>query len=341
MKTIWLMIIGALTVTFSLHAQYSFITLDPPGSTTTEAYGIDGNNIVGYYIDSSGVHGFIYNGTGYTTLNVPGAVKTYAAGISGGTIVGYCQVPSGYYYGFIYAGGSYTTNLSYASGTDTYFTGINGTEIVGYYNTGSFTYTNSSYTNLTVPGSQTTVALGIATTGVVGYYRANTGNPQDQGFFYDGNSYTTVDYPAALLTLACGLENNSVVGWYIDTTNYNTHGFLYNGAYSSIDFPGVSITYAYSISGGEIVGSYQTNGVTHGLWAIPAVSPVQLQINRSGANLLLRWTNNVAGYALQSSTNLSAAGIWSSLVTNPSVLNGEYVYTNRATGTAVFFRLKK
>ena len=37
-----------------------WITLDAPGATQTQAYGIDGINIVGSYNDASGWHGFIY-----------------------------------------------------------------------------------------------------------------------------------------------------------------------------------------------------------------------------------------------------------------------------------------
>jgi hypothetical protein len=77
-------------------------TLDYPGSTTTFAKGIDGNNIVGMYIDVSGTsHGFLYNGTTYTTVDPPGATGTFANGIDGNNIVGVYNDASGSSHGFV------------------------------------------------------------------------------------------------------------------------------------------------------------------------------------------------------------------------------------------------
>ena len=72
----------------------TYTTIDVPwvSEPTTYAYGIDGNNIAGYYYDSSGnfTHGFLYDGTTYTTLDVdvPEALGTYLYGIDGDNIVG-------------------------------------------------------------------------------------------------------------------------------------------------------------------------------------------------------------------------------------------------------------
>ena len=46
--------------------------LDYPGAKFTEAYDISGSNVVGWYMDSLGIHGFIYDGTSWTTLDYPG-----------------------------------------------------------------------------------------------------------------------------------------------------------------------------------------------------------------------------------------------------------------------------
>jgi hypothetical protein len=76
---------------------------------TRSAYplGISGNNIVGFYLDSSdNAHGFLYNDSTqtYTTLDDPlagsGYFGTYACGISGNNIVGYYQDSSGQEHGF-------------------------------------------------------------------------------------------------------------------------------------------------------------------------------------------------------------------------------------------------
>jgi len=122
-------------------------------SQNTEAWGISGNNIVGFYgpdnyyfPNISSGHGFIYNilTSTYTTLDDPlGVDGTYALGISGNNIVGYYVDGSSYLHGFLYNGTTYTTlddpfasefnNPSYGANGGTFASGISGNNIVGYY----------------------------------------------------------------------------------------------------------------------------------------------------------------------------------------------------------------
>ena len=82
----------------------NFRTLDDPsGIHGTVVSGISGNNLVGYYTDSTGFHGFLYDGTTFTTLDDPLAVNgTFANSISGDEVVGY-------YYGDDWAHGFIVT----------------------------------------------------------------------------------------------------------------------------------------------------------------------------------------------------------------------------------------
>ena len=61
---------------------YTYTTLDDSsqGATTTDAWGINNSGqIVGYYQNATGVHGFLYSGGTYTTLNDPlGTAGTWA-----------------------------------------------------------------------------------------------------------------------------------------------------------------------------------------------------------------------------------------------------------------------
>ncbi len=89
----------------------TYTTLDHPlaGNTVnsgegTHALGISGNNIVGYYTDSSDTdHSFLYDGSSFTSLEVPGAAigTTYASGISGNYIVGEFTDADGMEHGFL------------------------------------------------------------------------------------------------------------------------------------------------------------------------------------------------------------------------------------------------
>jgi hypothetical protein len=131
--TLGLALLGAAAMA---QAQ-TYTTLDdhPLGIGQTIARGISGNNIVGYYTDSSdNVHGFLYNGSTYTTLDDPlGALGTYARGISGNNILGYYydSVPKSY--GFLYNGSTYTPLNCPLSAHLTVACGIDGNNIVGVY----------------------------------------------------------------------------------------------------------------------------------------------------------------------------------------------------------------
>ncbi len=71
----------------------------------------------------------------------------------------------------------------------------------------------------------------------------------------------------------------------------------------------------------------------------------QLNIILSGANVILTWPTNVAGFSyagftLQSTTNLSPAA-WSTNLPAPVIVNGQYTVTNPISGTQQFFQLSQ
>jgi len=241
--TLSLALLGAAA---SVQAQ-TYTTLDnPAGTGGTYAYGISGNNIVGWYANSSGWQlGFLYNGSTYTTLTDPLSVQStmhgpvpngnYAYGISGNNTVGlyYWNAPvngvNGYS-GFLYNGSTYTT-LADPLGTKTYAYGISGNNIVGLYMDSSFNHYGflynigaGTYTTLADPlGVYGTVAQGISGNNIVGTYFDSTG--MAHGFLYNGSTYTTVDDPLGVKgTEVLGVDGNNVVGTYFDSSDVS-HGF--------------------------------------------------------------------------------------------------------------------
>ena len=70
--------VALLGVSSPVYAQsgWTFTTIDNPaaiGSTGTFAQGInDPGQVVGYFGDSAGTHGFSKTGSSFTTLNYPG-----------------------------------------------------------------------------------------------------------------------------------------------------------------------------------------------------------------------------------------------------------------------------
>jgi len=99
---------GALRADSFIYNGTNITTLnDPLGAEGTSALGIDGNNVVGDYVDASDVtHGFLYNGTSYATIDDPlGTDGTILEGIEGNSIVEQYVVPNMYgtsTHGFVY-----------------------------------------------------------------------------------------------------------------------------------------------------------------------------------------------------------------------------------------------
>jgi hypothetical protein len=106
---------------------------DPLATGSTEANGIFGNTIVGYYEAGLGSHGFSETNGVYTTLDDPLAQPgtTFVTGISGDTVVGNYSDGSIQHW-FTESAGIYTT-IDAPLGE---VLGIDGSTAVGWYNIG-------------------------------------------------------------------------------------------------------------------------------------------------------------------------------------------------------------
>ena len=138
----------------------STIPRPSPAPAGTYAQGInDPGQVVGYFYDSTGTHGFSKTGSSFTTLNYPGApLPTFAEGINNkGDVVGwYTGSVAGYNnpnpgnHGFLYSGGVYTAINDPSATVNTYAQGINNKDqIVGFYENARATarlYTTAFYT---------------------------------------------------------------------------------------------------------------------------------------------------------------------------------------------------
>jgi probable HAF family extracellular repeat protein len=198
---------------------YVFTTFNDPSAATgtTVASGVnDMDQIVGFFQDVRGVHGFLASGGTFSTLDDPlatvgNAQNTQAFGINdSGQIVGDYANASGIH-GFLYDPSAgvfppyFTLNDPLATGAEgTVAVGINATrQIVGYYEDASFHFhgfllSGGVYTTLDDPSATgATFAKGINGSGqIVGSYANATGN---HAFLYDpnGGTYTTLDDPLA------------------------------------------------------------------------------------------------------------------------------------------------
>lgn len=270
---------GTMLVT-SAQAQPSFLfqNIDYPGSSSTlqtQAYGIDGDTIVGTVESQGGAEfSFYYDGTNYTSFDVPNATSTYAYGISGGNIAGTYVDANGLTHGFLYTGLAYNTiDVPGALPGETSVYGVQGGTVVGTYLDHGYVYhgfifDGTNYTTLDIPGDQTFYvgAYGISGGTVVGTFDDLTG---EHGFVYSGGNYTILDVQSDTVgsTAAYSTDGFNVVGTFTDNTG--SHGFFYDGTeYTVFDVPTAiypGTTFAYGLSNGNIVGNF--NGSNDGFLA--------------------------------------------------------------------------
>jgi probable HAF family extracellular repeat protein len=194
---------------------YTYTTIDDPLATQgpnqgTAAQDIDSTGqIIGWYRDVSGYHGFLLSGGKYTTFDDPSAANfTTPHGINNiGQIVGSYGDSGGFSHGFLLSNGLYAAldDPDPSATNGTFASGINDMgQIVGNYQTATgfrgFLLSGGLYLNLDDPsaGPLGTIATGINTAGqIVGRYTDNSG--AIHGFLYNpnGGTYTTLDDPLA------------------------------------------------------------------------------------------------------------------------------------------------
>jgi hypothetical protein len=271
----------ALAVEPSSAAVIGWTLLDDPmANGHTYGTAIDGNNLVGYYLASSGVdEGFVYDGNNWTTLIDPSAGPTGAtipSSIAGSTVVGFYYDSIARSHGFEYDLNAKTwTTLDNPSATKgSAVLGISGSRVVGNYSTAvgnfGYLYDGTSWITLSAPGANFlgggTVPKAISGNLVAGFYQGNLA--RNHGFLYNlaTQSWTALDDPlvppfGSYDTLVTGISGDYVVGSF---NNGVQHGFLYkisSNSWTTLDLPGSNGgTYFDEISGTTAAGTFD-NGL--------------------------------------------------------------------------------
>ena len=290
-------IILAITSNTSAYALVltNYDTISMPGASTTYAFGIEGTNVVGYYVDSGHFRGYLYDGTTYTPIDVPGADDTVLFGIDGGNIVGSYADSSAH--GLLYDGSSYTP-IDPPGGGITILFDIDGSMIVGRQDGDGFLYDGTTFTTLDGPTGTGVEAYGVDGSNIVGIYNDGT----EHGFLYDGATYTILDVPGATSTSAEGIDGNRIVGTYYDGV---PHGFIYDGStYTTLDIDIATSTYVSGIYGNTVVGNYtdasnNTYGFTASLVPIPPTNVI--------IDIKPNWKNNENEIDLKRDKSLKVA----------------------------------
>jgi uncharacterized membrane protein len=256
-------------------------SIDIPGATLTTAQGINRlREIVGWYVDATGTHGYqLAEGT-VTRIDYPGAAYTDARGINAlGEVVGAYRMPGEppvNFHGYVRNRLGEFTPIDFPGHTNTIpqritregwvfgcrhdndlmstmrGIAINSHDTSQTRETGLF----ASMDNGSTPDGSVVVGL---------YTDMDTG--RGHAYLLYGNNALPFDVPGSLSTAGWDMNaEGQVVGVYRDAGN-RFHGFLWSDLrFSSIDYPGATATRAFGIDGrGDVVGAYvDAANRTHG-----------------------------------------------------------------------------
>jgi hypothetical protein len=264
---------------------YQFTTIDAPGSSDTEAFGINTPGVVtGFYLIQGFAHGFIWRNGSITTADVPGAVHTLLGDVSEpGLVIG----NAGHFFqqhAVMYSihTGTFTTLPDVGTMPMNFGNGINpqgtavGSAAMGdlglSFDNIAWIWDGRAYSFFNAPGATGfgTSADGINASGQVSGYFQDAGGVF-HGFVKDGSSFTQIDVPGATATFGYAINSRTdVVGWYTDQQN-DTHGFvLSRGKFTTIDVPGSLGTMVTGVNNkGELAGLWFAATATHSFIASP------------------------------------------------------------------------
>lgn len=259
---------------------FVFTTIDFPGSSFTQASGINASgDVVGHYVLGGVTHGFILRDGVFTTIDFPQSVATDLRGISpDGDVVGTYRLAgqTGQIHGFLRTKhGEFVavnseghintiaqrilpdgTILGCRHDNDT-MASMKGIMVSreGYSEFDEF----ASMHNGATPDRRHIVGL---------YMNMDAGNRQE-GYRIDDGVFTPLLVPNSNFTAAWDINAaGEIVGVY-RSADARFHGFvLGDEGYVSIDFAGATATRAFGINArGDVVGHYILGGKTYGYLA--------------------------------------------------------------------------
>lgn len=260
----------------SFAQQFTYTSLDVPGSSATWATGISpGGRIVGGYMGADGrEHGYVYDHGTYTTVDVPGSLvglpddvtlEGEVNGINpGGDMVGDYYAPPG-------APGAPACLVAFSPACHR-----------------GFLLQHARFSDVLVPGHVGSIPNSITPDGsIYGCLHDQTFGPQMFGFVRSpGGDYRTFSYqtlqagggelsdPSASkpnsMNNAGTPDGSVIVGLYTPAGATRAHGFtVQNGVFGDYVFPGSVATQIWGINpGGDFLGLYRVVSagklVTHG-----------------------------------------------------------------------------
>ena len=266
----------------AIQRSFDFRIVAVPASKRTVASGIDDRGqIVGYYDDSAGTHGFLLRDDRFATIDFPGAVYTTALGVGAqGEIVGTYRMrgePAVNYHGYLRTNDGRFERVDSPPYKNTIAQRIlpDGT-ILGCRHGDDF---GGSMRGAVLRGHvhSETQAVGSMHNGatpdlrrIVGLYNYSPGD-RSAGYVIDDGAFKPLIVPGSAATSAWDVNPaGEVVGSYRDSIG--VHGFILTAdGFMPLNVPKAAMTRVFGISpSGALVGSFDAGGRTFGFLAMPS-----------------------------------------------------------------------
>ena len=230
----------------------NWTTLQPPGSTRSEARGISSNGtIVGYLRDSTGKdRGYVYKNGAFTAQDYPSAAKTRIIGIDASDDtrwVGYFTDSSGITRGFLRTASEWTS-LNYPGASESRAYAIAGSNVVGKYRLivdgpeYGFLWNGSSWTNL----GEGRLPYAVTSDGyVIGENSAQASVSQSATYFvYKSGSFQNVLLTGTDAAIPYGFDpsTSTVTGFYLQEDQSGWNGFTQEISFTSPPIPPPALT---------------------------------------------------------------------------------------------------
>jgi hypothetical protein len=274
------------TGTAPVAGNYTYQTLDVPGSSQTIFWGInDFGDLGGQFAVNGGTpHAMVYRHGRFEPLD-PAMLGTYFSAAGGpndlGNTYGAYADASGTQHGFVINHRKFET-VDFPGHLNSNVDGYNefGTILGVYWDAdgafhGILRRGHDWDTPFDVAGAAETYPLGINDLNQsVGYWDTNPKAPQPHGYYRDADgNITTLDVPGATNTVAFAINDvGQIAGYYWGPTGA-THSFIESdGKFISLDFPGALATAVTTINNFGVVSGYYVDASHkhHGFVGTPA-----------------------------------------------------------------------
>jgi hypothetical protein len=264
---------------------FTFTTIEYPGATLTQAWGINARgDIVGHYV-LNGTHGFVLRDGVFTTIDYPLSVLTEVRGIGpDGDIVGTYRLPgqTGQIHGFVRSNDGEYRRVDSPTEQDrlntiaqrilpdgTILGCHHGADMMGSME--GIMLSREGFSKLVMHASMHNGATPDRRHIVGLYMNMVDGVSRQEGYRIDDGLFTALVVPESKFTAAWDINPaGDIVGVY-QSQDDKLHGFLLReGTYTTIDFPSapgatVTATRAFGVNArGDVVGNYVLGGKTYG-----------------------------------------------------------------------------